>query len=179
MGYVCSAGCSLKGERQRRGARGDGAGAAASAGRQSAARIRGQGGPEARSAARTLRHGPGGSGCRSWQGGEALPNPSRGRCSTWSRQSGWSCARAFSLGYVMTGGSGEDPPPAGLSGIPPCLLWGASAEGSGAVTSGAWGGRSRGTLVRAASTLAAGWGSAGSGQAREVRPRGPRETCRA
>lgn len=41
---------------------------------ESAARPRGEGGPEARSAARTLRRGPTPSGSGLWRGGEAPPN---------------------------------------------------------------------------------------------------------
>lgn len=67
----------------------------------------------------------------------------------------------------MTGGAGKTParppraPQTAFPGSPLCSSRGASAQDGGAVTSGAWGGRSRGRAGAAASAPVAGPGSAG------------------
>lgn len=100
-----------------------------------------------------------------------------GRCLTWSPWSGWSCARACSLGYVLGQRAGgktpqPSPPPPGHR----CSSRGASARGDlpshpGLGTGGAE------EPVRAASAPAAGSGSAGSGRARAGWAQGPGGTC--
>lgn len=64
-----------------------------------------------------------------------------GRCLTWSPWSGWSCARACSLGYVLgrrAGGKTPQPFPPRT----PVLVPRGQRPGRPAVTSGAWVGRS-------------------------------------
>lgn len=91
--------------------------------------------------------------------------PSRGRCSTWSRRSGWSCARAFSLGYERPSGPGRPrSPPGRLPGVPPVLVAGGECPGLRCRHIRGLGRAEPGRAGAAASSPAAGRGSGVGGR---------------